>query len=206
MKTICSYRSILIAALLGSTSFAQQHEIGLTLGAITGTQRSREKGALHFGSGTALQANYGYRFWHGRRVALLGEVHFLANPQRKIESASITATRDVASLFITPGIRIKFAPMARVSPYVVGGGGYADFEQSLTTVDVRPNPAPRYTHRGVLDFGAGADFSVSRWLAFRAEFRDFYSGSPNFNIPTPGGQHNLVAGGGFVLKLGRSEQ
>ena len=57
----------------------------------------------------------------------------------------------------------------------------------------------------VLDFGGGAEFRVFKWFARRAEVRDFYAGSPAFNIPTPGGQHNLVAGEGFVLKLGSSE-
>jgi hypothetical protein len=196
---------ILVVLLSASTTFAQKHEIGLTLGAITGTSRSGESGSLNFAAGTALEANYGYRFWRGRRAALLGEVHFLGNPQRRIENAPGSATRDVATIFVTPGVRVKFLPGARFSPYLAGGGGYATFEQSLTTIDTRPNPAPRYTNRGVVDFGGGVDFSIFQWLALRAEFRDFYSGSPNFNIPAPGGQHNLVAGGGFVLRLGHAE-
>jgi hypothetical protein len=185
--------------------FAQRHEIGLTLGAISGTERNGNMGSLNFGTGTALQANYGYRFWQNGRIALFSEIHLLANPQRQIESRTATATRDVASLFITPGLRVKFMPKRHFSPYLAVGGGYATFQQSLTTLDALPHGAPRDLHRGVLDFGGGADFRVFKWLAVRAEFRDFYTGSPAFNIATPGGQHNLVAGGGFVLKFGSSQ-
>jgi opacity protein-like surface antigen len=197
---------LLTAAIVFSVSCpAQKHEIGLTLGGIDGTAQQTASGAVNLGAGTALQANYGYRFWHSDNLALFAEIHMLANPQRQVESTVGTATRDVASLCITPGLRLKFMPKRRVSPYLAAGGGYADFEQSLTTLGARPNDAPRNISRGVIDFGGGADFAVFKWLALRAEFRDFYSGSPGFNIPTPGGQHSLVAGGGFVLKLGSSE-
>jgi hypothetical protein len=42
-----------------------------------------------------------------------------------------------------------------------------------------------------------------RWIGARGEIRDFYTGSPAYNLPgITGGQHNVVAGGGFVLKWG----
>jgi opacity protein-like surface antigen len=186
--------------------FAQKHEVGLTLGGITGSDRSGPQGDLHFGSGTALQANYGYRFVNRSKIALLGEVHFLANAQRQITSSVPAVTRDVATIFVTPGVRVKFAPNAMFSPYLVTGAGAAFFQQSLMTIGGSTNPASRNSYGGVLDFGCGADMTVRRWLAFRAEIRDFHSANPIFNIPTHGNQHNVVAGGGFVLKLGRGER
>jgi hypothetical protein len=42
-----------------------------------------------------------------------------------------------------------------------------------------------------------------RWIGARGEIRDFYTGSPAYNLTgITGGQHNVVAGGGFVLKWG----
>ena len=80
------------------------------------------------------------------------------------------------------------------------GGGYADYEQSLTRIDGRPNQASRELARGVFDFGAGLDVHVWRFVALRGEARDFYTGSPNYNISSiSGGQHNVVATGAFVL-------
>ena len=199
------YKLLLTTALLGTTCFAQQHEVGLTLGAITGTERTSRLGTFGLGAGMALQANYGYRLVAGRRAALYGEFHFLANPQRRSDLTVGAATRDVATLYLTPGLRLKFRPAARISPYLAGGAGYALYEQSLTTVDGRANSAPREIHRGAVNFGGGADVHVRSWLGLRAEFRDFYTGSPGYNVSLPGGQHNLVASGGFVLKFGRTE-
>lgn len=151
----------------------------------------------------ALQANYGYRFLGGGLAALYGEIHFLANPQRLVESGGPTATRDVASLYVTPGIRVKFVPRSPIAPYFAVGGGYALYEQSLLRGDGRPNDAPRTINRGAFDFGGGVDVKFWRWLGLRAEIRDFYTGVPAYNLRgITGGQHNVVAGGGFVIKWG----
>jgi hypothetical protein len=135
-------------------------------------------------------------------VALYGEINFVASPTaREITTSVSTATHDFASLYITPGIRVKFRPASKISPYAEVGGGYADYEQSLTQLDGRPNPAPRQLARGVFDFGAGVDVHVWRFVALRGEARDFYTGSPNYNITSiSGGQHNIVATGAFVLR------
>src|SRR5262249_13366151 len=66
------------------------------------------------------------------------------------------------------------------------------------------NRAPHNLYRGALDFGGGADVKFWRRIGLRGEIRDFYSGSPAYSTPgVTGGQHNVVAGGGFVLKRGK---
>jgi len=41
-----------------------------------------------------------------------------------------------------------------------------------------------------------------RWLAFRGEVRDVYTGARNFSIVTPHNHvHNVVVSGGFVLRF-----
>lgn len=201
------YRAVLVAAgLVGQGALAQRHEVGLTLGAVTSSSRNSPAGRLELGSGVALQANYGYRFLENRKAALTGEVHFLANPLRDISSANGMATRDVATLFVLPGVRVKFRPAARFSPYAAAGAGYALYEQSLSRLDGSMNPAPRFTHRGAIGFGGGADFKLWRFISGRFEIRDFYTGNPSFNAPVSGGQHNLVAGGGIVLGFGGGER
>src|SRR5207249_2817550 len=111
---------------------------------------------------------------------------------------------DVATVYVTPGVRVKFASDSAVSPYLAVGGGWAWYEQSLFRVDGGSNQAPRERYRGALDFGGGVDVKFWRWVGLRGEIRDFYTGSPAYNLPTfTGGQHNVVAGGGFVLKWGQ---
>jgi opacity protein-like surface antigen len=179
---------------------AHKNELAFGLGGIPALSRA-DSPSLAAGSGVAFQVNYGRRFLDGNKVALYGEINFIASPQREVSSSVSTVTHDFASLYITPGIRVKFRPNARVSPYAVVGGGYADYEQSLTRIDGRPNPAPRELARGVFDFGAGVDVRMWRFVALRGEARDFYTGAPAYNLASvSGGQHNVVATGAFVLR------
>jgi opacity protein-like surface antigen len=153
------------------------------------------------GSGVAFQANYGRWFLGSNTVAIYGEINFVASPLRDVSSSVTAATRDFASLYVTPGVRVKFRPAARVSPYAVVGGGYGDYEQSTTRMDGEPNPASHELARGVFDFGAGVDVRVWRIVAFRGEARDFYTGAAGYNVAgISGGQHNIVATGAFVLR------
>jgi opacity protein-like surface antigen len=192
---------LLPAALcLAQEDAAHKNELAFGLGGIPTLSRS-DSPSLDAGSGVAFQVNYGRRILGGDKWALYGEINFLASPLREVSSSVTTATHDFASLYLTPGIRVKFRPSSRISPYAVVGGGYADYEQSFTRIDGRPNQASRQLARGVFDFGAGIDVRVWRFVALRGEARDFYTGAPDYNIASiPGGQHNVVATGGFVLR------
>jgi hypothetical protein len=189
-----------VTLCLAQEEKAHKNELAFGLGGIPAVSRS-DSPSLDAGSGVAFQVNYGRRFLSTSKVALYGEINFVASPLREVSSSINTATHDFASLYITPGIRVKFRPASKISPYVVVGGGYADYEQSRTRIDGGPNQAPRELSRGVFDFGAGVDVHVWRFVALRGEARDFYTGSPNYNIPSiSGGQHNIVATGAFVLR------
>jgi opacity protein-like surface antigen len=194
---------LLLLTVLAFPAAAQQQELGLTLGQFTRQDRTS---SLSLDGGMALQANYGYGLFSNGAVSVLGEVHFLASPLRVVTSSSGAATRDVATIFITPGIRVKFIPNGRVTPYGAIGGGWSILEHSLLTIGGANNPAPRTANSGVFAFGGGVDVKVWNWLGLRGEIRDFYSASPVFNVPAVSGrQHNVVIGGGFVLRFGGSK-
>jgi opacity protein-like surface antigen len=196
---------LLVLPAFGAACFAQEdsaprNELAFGLGGIPALSRS-DSPSLEAGSGVAFQVNYGRRFFSNNKVALYGEINFLASPLRDVSSSVTTATRDFSSLYLTPGIRVKFLPSSRVSPYVLVGGGYADYEQSTTLINGQPNLAPREFARGVFDFGAGVDVRIWRLVALRGEARDFYTGSPGYNVAAiSGAQQNIVATGGFVLR------
>ena len=95
---------------------------------------------------------------------------------------------------------MKFAPVACISPYLAAGAGAAWYEQSTVQLNGAPNSAPREAIHGAFNVGGGLDVRVWRWLALRGEIRDFYTGSPAYNVPLTGGQNNLVAGAAFVLR------
>jgi len=128
---------LLIATFFFGMALGQElpakHEIGLTLAGLFSGERTAGTTHLDLGSGIALQANYGYRLLGSRNVASFGEIHLLASPLRNVISGDSRLTRDVASLFITPGVRVKFFPASRVAPYATIGGGWADYQQSTLT-------------------------------------------------------------------------
>lgn len=188
----------LLAASLGSAAEPPRQEIGLTLGSLLENDRD----TLKSGSGVAFQANYGIRIIGNTKLALFGEVHLLASPLRDVTSTVDAATRDYASLFITPGIRVKFLQASRVQPYALVGGGYALYEHSTTTLSGQPNPAPRTINRGALMYGGGVDVPLYKFVGARFEIRDFYTGNPVYNVTVAeSGQHNVVIGGGFTLSF-----
>ena len=191
-----------IVILSATLAHAQKHEIGLTLGRVVSTDRTAPGGiTLRQDSGTAWQANYAYRLIDLKLAALSVGVHFLANPGRNIGSNDSTVPQNLASLYITPDVVLKFLPGAKIEPWVTVGAGYAQYESSDFLLNGSPNQGKIRVHRGALVYGGGIDVPVLRFLALRGEVRDFYTGSPSLNVGVSGGQHNVVAGGGFVLRF-----
>jgi hypothetical protein len=65
-------------------------------------------------------------------------------------------------------------------------------------------------NKGALQFGGGVDIKTGiPLLGFRAEVRDFVTDQPDFGIvsiqtvgsPSLGRRHNVLAGGGIVLRF-----
>jgi opacity protein-like surface antigen len=186
---------------LAAPAWAQKHELAFTLGSTANDLKTALN--VRTTSGRALQMNYGYRLAGNDAVALSLELHFLANPQRQVSGASFL-TKDFASLYLTPGIRVKLNPNGWIQPYGAIGGGYALYEQSTETIGGAPNPAPRHLTRGAFQYGGGVDIPILRWIGLRGEVRDFYTGTPALNLANlRGGQHNVVASGGFVFRWGQ---
>src|SRR5437667_2909720 len=99
-------RLLLFVLLCGcTTALGEKHEIGLTVGGLFPQDRGTIPNTVRLGGGTAWQANYGRRLIDGR-AALYGEAHFLGNPLRVVGSGNPASTRDVATIYVVPGIRV----------------------------------------------------------------------------------------------------
>src|SRR5258707_11222538 len=147
---------LLAVAVLGYGQEEVAHnknELAFGLNGLPSLSRS-DAPSLNAGSGVGLQVNYGRRFLDRNRFALYGEINFLASPIREVSSSVTSATQNFASLYVTPGVRLKVLPKARISPYFAIGGGYGDYQQSTTEINGRPKPALRQLARGGFDFGA----------------------------------------------------
>jgi hypothetical protein len=108
-------------------------------------------------------------------------------------------TLKLSSVFVTPSLRVKFAPGFPVSPWASIGGGWAHYTLDGSSAN-----------KGALQFGGGVDIKTGiPLLGFRAQVRDFFTGQPDFGVvsiqtvgsPSLGRRHNVLAGGGIVLRF-----
>lgn len=198
-----------VLLLVSSTSvFAQvdakKNEIGLTLGAEILPQQTTSAGAtLDFSKGIAFGANYA-RHLGGENVAAYLEFPFVAVPNHDVRTTQANVLRNLATLYITPSLRVQFAKNSVLSPWISGGFGYGLLESSAEFPDGTPNP-DKFVHSGTVQFGGGVDIRTPVKILFplslRGEVRDFYTlDAANYGTPLRNdGQHNVVVAGGFVV-------
>jgi hypothetical protein len=103
-----------------------------------------------------------------------------------------------ASLYLTPGLRLKLFSGSRLSPWGAIGGGYALYEASAQLSNGQ-NITNKFLNRAGFDYGGGLDYRLFRFIGLRGEERDFFSGNPNLNVALNSStQHNAVASGGIL--------
>src|SRR5258705_10418516 len=144
----------------------------LSLGGIPGQTRSFQSsaGTAQISADRSFGINYGHRFLGARIAALYGEIEFVAIPNRSVTSATATVPQSYASLYLTPGLRLKFFPSSRFSPWAAIVEGYALYQQSAKFSNGQ-NDTDKFLNRGVFDYGGGLDFRALPVLAFRARGR-----------------------------------
>ena len=200
---------IFTCAMVATAAQAQErdrNELGFLLGGTVTpnlTIPSPPGDSIDFAAGVTFQATYARHLLDGTRARLSLELPFLAAPSIKAGSANLNVPLEYASLFITPGFRLTFAPAGQISPWVSVGGGYALFEHASELLSGAPNNTDN-RHTGAVQFGGGLDIRTPIRVLFpislRLEVRDLYAGKPTFNVDTGGGfQHNVVFSGGFVV-------
>ena len=193
---------LLVSAIVAGPARGQNQELSFSLGGIPGQTRSFQSsaGTAQISADRSFGINYGHRFLGARIAALHGEIEFVAIPNRSVTAATATVPQSYASLYLTPGLRLKFFPTSRLSPWGAIGGGYALYQQSAKFSDGQ-NDTNKFLNRGVFDYGGGLDFRLFRFIGLRGEVRDFLSGNPGLNVALNSGtQHNIVASGGVILR------
>jgi hypothetical protein len=191
------------------SGFAQQdrkkNELGLTLGPELIPSRSAASQPLDFANSVVFGANYARRL-AGDKTQFYLQVPFAAAPRHDISTRNFGSIRNLATLYVTPSLRVQFEGRSRLSPWISAGFGYGLYEGSMLLFGGSKNPR-RYTSSSTAQFGAGVDLRTGLKIIFpirlRGEVRDFYTvSSPAFGIPMNGpGQHNVQASGGIVLSF-----
>jgi hypothetical protein len=193
------------------TASNDKNEVGLVIGATLTPSVARQGGGeVKLNSSLALGAEYDRRLI-GHHTALYGGIDFLASPfDVKASFPPADVTPQYAYLFLTPHVRVKFNADGTWEPWLLIGGGYANFapkEPPTRNVDVTGSGST-----GALVFGGGIDTKPLVHLslpvvgklpiAVRFEVRDFLSGQPNYGVPTTSGlQNNVAFTGGLLLRF-----
>ena len=146
----------------------------------------------HPGAGVGFQLNYAHRLFHVPLVSIYGEVPFVAGFDNTQYVLTQLTRENYNAFYVTPGVKVKFAPGFIVSPYLAAGVGVAHFSSTQNNSSDTQFAA---------DWGGGLDFKVLPFVSLRLEARDFYSGVPTLILPTTGNQNNIVVSGGLVLRF-----
>ena len=188
MKKSAFLAMLLLLACL--PSLAQSNEL-----AITGGGQFSSNDFFNTGASWAVGANYAHRIAGVPFLGLYFEIPVVVAPKSVIHITS----SDYSSLFVTPGLKLKFAPSFLISPYVAGGVGVARFHTSATSTT-----SDQTSTKAVFDIGGGLDFKIAPYFSARAEVRDFYSGLPSFDLISSGlsgRQNNVVPQVGLVFRF-----
>jgi hypothetical protein len=186
---------------LSLNSFAQKNELALVAGAkITPTVGSGST-QTSFATTFAFEANYAAQLAHVPAVALHLEIPALFTPSTDLTTSNVTALKSYSSFFVTPALRLKLVPETSFSPWISAGGGIVHFNPGSTTQGGTTVNTHSVT-KGAAQAGVGADFHPPLLpVAFRVEVRDFYTGLPDLNTVGIKVRHNLLVGGGVVLRF-----
>jgi len=151
--------------MTGAMANAQTHsvsELGLLLGAPVTPElnSSIQPGRISFGSGVTFQATFAHRLARLKTAAIYFELPFATAPNIPVSSDNRAVPANYASLFVTPGVRLKFRPNAKIAPWLAAGGGYARFDESAEQQNGLANPGRIGANRGAAQFGGGAIFTL----------------------------------------------
>lgn len=197
--------------LFGASAAAQDdknNEVGLLLGVefVPDSNLALAPGGpVAIGNSEVFQVNFARKLLTREKAELWLEFPAAAGPSHSIRNADPATPTSVATFYLTPSLRVMFAPRRKVSPWLSFGGGYSLFETSESYANGAKN-ADRLTHSAALQIGGGVDIKtpikVLVPVTLRAELRDFYSFDAqriNARLDRTG-QHGVVASGGIVLR------
>lgn len=143
--------------------------------------------------GGGFQINYAHRLASVPLLSLYGEVPFVAGFNNTRFLLGSLGSEKYDNYYLTPGLKLKFAPGFIVSPYVAAGIGWAHFSSRQSSATDNLFAA---------DWGGGLDFKVFPYISLRLEARDFYSSVPSLALPSLGGhQNNIAVSAGLVLRF-----
>lgn len=189
------FAQFLSILFLACSALAQTSDVSILAGAYTPSFSAGTQPALISASaGASIQFGYGLELLSTKSGSLGLDIPLTIATHQNESLGNGFSTSAQTNVFFTPGIRYRFIPQSRVSPFVVIGGGVGSF--GAAGMDIGPGfhiNAER-TASPVLAFGFATDIRITRLLSFRGEVRDFVSRA---GLGGTEGRHHPVFGVGI---------
>jgi hypothetical protein len=180
---------ICLLCLIAASAKAQGNDLAITAGGYFAVSNP-----LSLGAAGAVEGEFAHRISSLQLVSLSAELPVAVSFRSFIPTiAGTTIARSYTSLFITPGLQLKLAPLFPVSPYISAGLGYGRFNRQLINGTSSSNSAFAF------DIAGGLDVRIAPFIGLRAELRDFNSGGLGLQTLVFGRQNNLFATAGLVF-------
>lgn len=185
MHPSCMAKYAFLFSLLCTAAFAQKVDLAVLGGAQVSVNPNS-----NLGTGGVIQGNFGYRILKAPLVALYAELPITSS--FAIGHRSSFGLGDYNTLFVTPGLRLKLAPISPVSPFFTLGTGWARYRAD--------NGGPSNS-TNVVQFGGGVDYKIAPFVGLRTEVRDYFTGAPRLDSTFVDRQHNITFMGGVTLRF-----
>jgi hypothetical protein len=180
--------------MFSTVGFGQANEIGVLAGGIFTSDRQLQQvptptgglssQTIHTPTRISYEGIVAHRLVNFHLAALHLELPIVGTPTRTLEQGPLS--QNFSTIFFTPGLRVS-ASLPFITPFVSAGGGFAHYSLGSGGSTV-----------AAFQVGGGFDLNTPiPLLRFRAEVREFHTGTPNFD----GGNNNVFAGAGLVLKF-----
>jgi hypothetical protein len=187
--------SVLSLVLVAGTLQAQTSDFSILAGAYAanfniGTQPASTSAS----AGAGIQLGYSHQLLGTRAGSLDLDVPLTVTMHHDEVIKQGMSVGTQTNVFFTPGMRYRIVPQARVSPFVVLGGGFGSFGIAEVYAGSGFGLSVKRTVSPVLGLGCGADFRITRLISFRGEVRDFVSRAGLGGVQ---GRHHPVFGVGF---------
>ncbi len=206
MKLTASTTALAISLLAASTVLAQtsanneKQEFAVTLGAMSGSSPTPAVGTLALGSGVAFEASYARNILGFNWAKLYWEADGLYSPVRHLSGTTAGVTSAIHSVYVTQGFKLQFSPDEKISPWLWAGDGLSFYNSSTNGLG-GGTVAGGNRFGGNIAFGGGVDIATGKKYVIRGDVRCYYTGRPNFDVATSGGQFNFVLSGGIVWRM-----
>ena len=182
--------TVLLLILAASAAIGQNSDLGMLFGPAYGQVTQLPNAHLSTGLSLANQYTYAFQVADAKVGGLYVELPFATSGYASGIVRPEVAVGGTNSYLFTPGLRFKFSLRSRVSLYtaVGGGGGVYGLKYIYFAGPYAGTTVVHHTTSGVLDFGGGIDYRLTKLLSIRAEARDFVSR----RVLGPGSGQNFV--------------